>query len=102
MNFPPKVGEFPAVIKANRARTHNRDPEFRQNVTDAHSETEGSAEILCSLAKRPLLSLEAAGDQPRPFVKGEIGPGPLKKDRDPVAETNQVKNVHEQPRQPGR
>src|SRR4026207_64911 len=55
-----------------------------------------------SLAKRPVLGLEASRNQTRPFVERDIGPGPLEQDRDPIPESNKIKDVNEKPGQPGR
>jgi hypothetical protein len=39
MHFPTEVRQFPAVIKADRTRAHNRDSEVGKNVARAHFES---------------------------------------------------------------
>src|SRR4030095_10531691 len=55
-----------------------------------------------SLAKRPVLGLEASRNQTRALVERDIGPGPLEQDRDPIPESNKIKDVNEKPGQQGR
>src|SRR5580698_4224069 len=52
------------------------------------------------LRAAPARKTGAAGDEARATFVGEIRPRPLNKDKDAVLETNQKKNVDEQPRQP--
>src|SRR5450631_4411111 len=48
----------------------------------------------------PSGQISTTGDQPRAAFVGDVGPRPLNEHQQPVAETDQEKDVDEEPRQP--
>src|SRR6266540_5923957 len=46
-------------------------------------------------------SLDLPRDEPRTALPGQIGPRPLEQDDEPVAEADEVEDVHETPEEPG-
>src|ERR1700719_2316955 len=55
-----------------------------------------------SSRQRARFRLEIPGNQTRPLVEREVGPGPLDQDDDTIAEAHEENDVDEKPRQPGR